>query len=105
MTRTPGVKSTMLFYHGRKVGVVSGYTFTTYRKRDAHFCRKHGGWGINVEVFKDLKDAQVGEVVLIADGTPFQVTLADWERFGVKDTLRAEDGEQIFLSEDHFRTK
>ena len=105
VTRTPGVKSTMLFYHGRKVGVVSGYTFTTYRKRDAHFCRKHGGWGINVEVFKDLKDAQVGEVVLIADGTPFQVTLADWERFGVKDTLRAEDGEQIFLSEDHFRTK
>ena len=105
VTRTPGVKSTMLFYHGRKVGVVSGMTFTTYRKRDAHFCRKHGGWGINVEVFKDLKDAQVGEVILIADGTPYQVTLADWERYGVKDTLSAEDGEQLFLSEDRFRTK
>jgi hypothetical protein len=48
VTRTPRAKSTMLFYHGKKVGVVSGNTFTTYRKREAHFCRKHGGWGINV---------------------------------------------------------
>lgn len=105
MTRTPGAKSTMLFYHGRKVGVVSGYTFTTYRKRDAHYCRKHGGWGINVEVFQDLKDAQVGEIIVIADGTAYQVTLADWDRYGIRDTLSAEDGEQIFLPEDRFRAK
>jgi len=105
VTRTPRGKSTMLFYHGRKVGVVSGNTFTTYRKRDTHFCRRHGGWGINVEVFKELQDAQVGEIIVIADGTAYQVTLADWERYGVRDTLSPDDGEQVFLSEDRFRVK
>jgi hypothetical protein len=105
VTRTPGSKSTMIFYHGRKVGVVSGNAFTTYRTRNVHFVRKHGGWGLNTEVFKELKDAQVIEVILIADGTVYRVSLDDWERYGVIDTLSADDGEQIFLSEDHFREK
>jgi len=105
VTRTPGSKSTMLFYHGRKVGVVTGYTFTTHRTRERHFARKHGGYGINVEVFDELKAGQVGEIILIADGTPYQVTLADWDRYGVRDTLSPDDGEQIFLSEGRFRVK
>lgn len=105
VTRTPGARSTMIFYHGRKVGTVSGNTFTTYRKRDIHFARKHGGWGMNTEVFKTLKDGQVGEVLLIADGTPYRVSLADWDRYGVVDTLNADDGEQVFLSEGHFRAQ
>lgn len=103
VTRKPGSKSTMIFYHGRKVGVVSGSTFTTYRKREYHFARRHGGWGMNIEVFKELKDGQVAEVILIADGTAYRVSLDDWERYGVVDTLNPDDGEQIFLPEDRFR--
>ena len=105
VTKSPRGKSTMLFYHGKKVGVVSGNTFTTYRKRDAHFCRKHGGWGLNTDVFRELKDAQVAEIIVVADGATLRVSVEDWERYGVIDTLSAEDGEQTFLSEDHFREK
>jgi hypothetical protein len=44
-------------------------------------------------------------VLLIADGSSYLVTLADWERYGVRDMLNPDDGEQVFLSEDRLRAK
>jgi hypothetical protein len=86
---------------GRIWGVVEGNTYTTTR-RPEHFVWKFNGWGIQLDLWNDLKRAGVESIVVRLPSGALISRMTDWERFGRIGILRPDDGEQIFLEQNHF---
>jgi hypothetical protein len=86
---------------GRVVGTLcDDGVYRTYRG-SRHFCVKHQGWGLQAWIYEDIKS--VGSAVhVVTDRATYAAPIDLWRRFGVPDTLRAEDGKQIFLHKNHF---
>ena len=95
--------------NGKKVGAFEddGW-YHTYKNEDG-FCTKHRGWGVQREAFDKAKEKHaVGQCTgICADylptGTKFYADMETWIKFGVFDTLRAQDGKQVFLHKNHFK--
>jgi hypothetical protein len=100
----PAMKAigTPVLVNGRKVGTVSGQTYTSARRR-SHFCRKFNGWGIQLDIIRDLKRMNVHEITIVVDGKPMFSTMNDWDRHARIGTLNPDYGEQAFLEEQYFR--
>lgn len=94
------------FYaRGKQVGILEddGWYYTV---RDSNgYCVKHQGWGVQKEIMNELKKHHSFGICIISKrtGVKYMGLMCDWDRFGVPDTLRAEDGRQVFLHKNHFQ--
>lgn len=96
-----GAGKTVYGPNGKKWGVVSGNRYVSHRS-PAHFCRVYNGWGIQLDVYNQLKDAGVTEIVIVVDGKSLHSQLEDWEKHLRIGVLNPNDGEQCFLDEFYF---
>lgn len=100
------VKSGKSFYSDR---VPAGRFYT---KTVSLFCHKYEGFGIDAQLFEDkvlngnrdgidfkvkedLRDFRSGKIV--CERGVYRIDLAGIERYGVRDTLNARFGEQLFV--------
>lgn len=92
-------------WNGRHVGLLNRSlgVYRLYRRDSVHLARKYDAYGINVEIIDDLQRAgvhtiEVYEMRQSGSTWMMRVPLDEWLRYGVKDTLREQDGAQIFLA-------
>lgn len=95
-----------IYYKGRKVGVIDGDTYTSYR-RPEHFCRKFNGWGIQDETYTEdiLGNPVITKIVIAVGRTEYHSLVSDWERHLRRAELRPDAGEQVFLDISYFRVE
>ncbi|VVB54567.1 Uncharacterised protein [uncultured archaeon] len=75
-------------------------SYISHRKRSEHFCRRYEGWGIAVDVFNELVKNGFTQIVLrVGLYETLTSSIELWQKQGVKDTLREDYEEQIFLPE------
>lgn len=92
-------------YQGRKIGVIDGNTYTSYR-RPEHFCRKYNGWGIQDEVYTgEILPSGVTNIDIVVGRTTYHSLVSDWERRLRRARLRPDAGEQVFLEVTNFRVE
>ncbi len=96
-----GMGQSVVGPNGKKWGVLKGTRYISFRNAN-HFCRKYNGWGIQFDVYNQLKDAGVTEIIMVVGGKPLRSTLADWEKHLRVGVLNPSDGEQCFLEEFYF---
>ena len=90
--------------NGKVWGEILDGVYTTYRKRDVHLCFKYNAYGIQKDLFEILKANKCRFVHISEDGQRvFESNLGAWEKHGIRDVLRREDGEQIFLPFKYMR--
>lgn len=96
-------------WHGKLCGVYVGEKKAYYREVDveAHFCRKYHGWGLQKEVLRDLRARGCRWVVIRVRGqdSVHLAPLLTYFKKGITDTLREQDGEQVFLHASHFEER
>lgn len=94
-----------IMFRGRKVGIIDGNTYTSYR-RPEHFCRKYNGWGIQDEVYtNDILPSGVTNINIVVGKTVYCSLVSDWEHHLCRAELRPDAGEQVFLGVSYFRVK
>lgn len=81
---------------GKYWGKTEGDTYFT-RRNNNHYCRKYAGWGIQYDLFEQLKAAHIKRIIILAPDGHYLSSLENWDKHGTIDVLRFEDGEQIFL--------
>lgn len=69
------------------------------KRNGGHFCWKHRGYGIQYDLFQSLMNAGVDEIRIRTPDTILISSIETWDKKGIIDVLRFEDGEQIFLPE------
>lgn len=85
--------------NGKVWGHTDGEYYYTKRGSD-HFCYKHNGYGIQKNLLERLKEMGVRLILIDATMKTYTTHIETWFKFGVEDTLREEDGKQVFLSLD-----
>jgi len=71
--------------------------------RSEHWCVRHGGWGFQAEILERLRALGCRTVELrFENGRVIRAALARVLEEGVRDVLRPEDGEQVFLPDSAF---
>ena len=96
-----GMGQAVLGPNGKKWGIVKGNRYISFRSA-SHFCRKYDGWGIQLDVYNQIKDAGVTDIIMVVDKKPLLSKLADWERHLRVGVLNPNDGEQCFLEKFYF---
>lgn len=92
----------VVMYEGRKVGIIDGSAYTSYR-RPEHFCRKFNGWGIQDETYmKEILPSGVTDIIIVVGRTRLYSKVTDWERHLRRGMLRPDAGEQVFLDISYF---
>lgn len=81
---------------GKMWGKVIDDVYETHRTED-HYCWKHRGYGIQLDVFGVLESRGVKRIKIITQKKRYEASLEDWAKHGIVDTLRKEDGTQIFM--------
>lgn len=103
MTRAPGQPvEEIRGPNGQLWGRVSGEVYMTHRT-PGMFCRRYQGWGIQLDLLRDLKRMGVREIVVVVSGHALCSLVEDWDRHARIGILNPDHGEQAFLGEEHFR--
>lgn len=96
-------------WHGRLCGLYVGEKKVYYREArvEDHFCRKYNGWGIQREILRSLRvrGCRWVCIALLEQKKALIAPLMDFFEKGTVDTLRAQDGEQVFLHSSHFEER
>lgn len=95
------VTSLDIWFRGKRIGRIDGDTYTSHR-RPEHFVRRFNGWGVQLQIWNDLKASGIQNIVMDLGTTRLFSRMTDWERFGHVATLNPDDGEQIFLERGYF---
>jgi len=78
-------------------GEIKGDTFHKKVNRKKHFCWKHKGWGISLDIISELRNKKVVALIFHVGKEQFEITLADFLRYAKKDNLG--HGPQYFIAE------
>lgn len=77
--------------------------YQSHRKREKHFMRKYMGWGLDIDIYEELKKMGVKLVHIEVEGEGIlQCELKDFEDKGVMDRIMPFN-EQYFLQETFMR--
>ena len=100
-------KSYIRGYFGEKWGYIEGKRYITERNRQEHYCYSKHGWGLELDVYEQLKGLGIEEIVVRChDGRQTYDLVSDiktWKLYGVIDRLNPQFGRQIFLAEKYMR--
>lgn len=92
-------------YFGEHWGTIEGKRYITHRVRMRHYAYKHHGYGIELDVYEQLRGLGIKTIVIrVRDGKTTYDLVSDistWQRYGVIDRLRSDYGRQIFLAEKY----
>jgi len=95
-------------YFGENWGYIQGKRYITNRERNKHFCYKHHGWGLELDLFEQIRGLGTIEEIVVRCSDRNQVndfvaSVQTWKIYGVVDRLRSDFGRQIFLAENRMK--
>lgn len=89
---------------GKVWGEIKNSTYVSHRKRKEHLCIKYRAYGIQSDIFDILIENNVYYINIVEDNErTLRSKVITWKEKGIRDTLRKEDGEQIFLPVSEMR--
>lgn len=84
-----------------KAGWIEGNTFFKKVTRRKHFCWKHSGWGISLDVISELRNNNIRDIVIVEGKKKHKISFNEFILNAVKDLLG--HGPQYFINERHLQ--